>query len=254
MRKALVSLVATAGMLALFTGSAAAAEGDEITVSVMSHYCSPDIQSEADFKAVEAKGQGNPVAALAQTVLACPTGVNPGDASTNGVKTGPKDFSFTVEHSGGTADMPRNSTAAKLCESDIKLDANGDGDVSKDVCLDISHYMFKSVTSGEVTVHETPDPDFRFGTLRFTPPAIDKNNDEESLVSFRDGVIRLDTADDADGMVMLHVYNFAGMPATDTEGTAEELSASGASLAPAAFVLALGALAGAVFALKRRTA
>ena len=242
MPKRLLLLLTVPAMLALSSAPVAAADGN-VTVSVMSHYCSSDIRSESDFRAVEAKGGGNPVAALVQTVLACPTAVNPGDASSDGIKSDPKDFSFSVRSSGNTTRMPGNSAAAKLCESDVKLDANGDGRISGDVCLDISHYMFEPVQSGNVTVTEDPDPNFRFGTLRFTPPVIDKNNDQQSLETFGGGTIRLNTANDADGKIMLHVYNFQGMADTATSPTDQ----GDRSAPPVGVLLLAGVLGGLAF-------
>lgn len=39
----------------------AADSGDAVEIMVMKHACGESIQSEADFEAVEAKGEGNPV-------------------------------------------------------------------------------------------------------------------------------------------------------------------------------------------------
>lgn len=59
---------------------------------------------------------------------------------------------------------------------------------------------------GQVTVTETAPPSgFVFGALRFTPGS----GDDAALVSAANGEIVLDVAADEDGMIMLHVYNFA---------------------------------------------
>lgn len=207
------AVLATAALL-LFAAAPVAigAGGGEgtVTVMVMKHACNPDVQNLDDFNAI-VEGAESPVAALAATVLACPAVVNPGDDTSDGVKADAADFSFTVEDAAGTNDLPAESIAAKLCESDLGLDANGDGNVSEDVCLDISHYAFEGLTNGPITITETQPPDgYRFGEVLFTPSEIDDNNDADSLVSVdrEAGVIELDTTADEDGMVMLHVYNF----------------------------------------------
>ena len=219
--KRLVPALLIVGSFLLSAVPAVMAAGETgVTVMVMKHACNPDVKNLDDFNAI-IEGAENPVAALAATVLACPAVVNPGDDSTDGVKADPADFSFTVEDSAGSNDMPGNSMAAKLCESDLGLDANGDGTAGDPkVCLDISHYSFEGLENGPITVTETQPPaGYEFGTVLFTPTEIDNNNDADSLASLdRDaGVIELDTSADEDGMVMLHVYNFEKqMPDTAT--------------------------------------
>ena len=254
MRKTLSACLAAVAVVALFAAPVAADEGDTQTIMVMKHFCDPKIQSEADFEAVEAMGAGNPVHALAFTVLNCPAGVNPGDATSDGIKADAIDFTFTVDSSAGAATASDDSTAGKLCETDVKLDANGDGQQTDDVCLDISHYMYTGVSAGDVTVTESAPPaGYRFGTLRFTPTEIDGNNDKESLVSAGNGVIKLDTAGDEDNAIMLHVYNFEGtkMPDSST-AVATESAPSGSSLPVALAVLSLLGIGGLTVATARR--
>ena len=229
MKRSVLSLTAALGLaLAISAPVAADSNGDEVEIMVMKHACEASIQSEADFEAVEAKGEGDPIAALVQTVLACPTIANPGDEQSEGAVAGEAaEFSFTVTDSEGNSVSSEDAefTAAKLSEADVNLDANGDGDISEDVALDISSYSFSGLVSGEVTVEETSPPNgMRYGTVRFTPTELAENNDEESLLGAKtDEPIRLDTSGDTDNAVTLHVYNFAAeMPRTDTvadEGT-----------------------------------
>lgn len=235
MKRAVLSLAAALGLMVAAVAPAAAAPGDPVMIMVMKHDCAAEIQSEADFMAVEAKGGGNPIFALAQTVLACPAIANPGDAQSPGAIAGtPADFSFSITDSAGTTVGQDDATftAAKLCESDINLDADGDGTIETDVCLDISHYEFSGLVSGDLTVTETSPPAGReFGTFRFTPTELQANNDAASLTgSMTEEPIELDTSSDTDNMVMLHVYNFqsdaqAGggqtMPPTDVALGAE---------------------------------
>ena len=243
MKRTILTLAAAFGLALAIAAPAAADAGEAIDIMVMKHACGADIKSEADFEAVEAKGGGNPVFALAQTVLACPTIANPGDEQSAGAIAGEAaEFTFTVTDSAGTTVSSADAEFApgKLCEADIQLDANGDGTIAADVCLDISHYMFSGLVSGEITVEETSPPSgFSYGTLRFTPTELGENNDAESLVSdVTDEPIRLDTSGDTDNSVMLHVYNFqAGMPATDT--VANDSPASQSPWLPIALALSL---------------
>jgi hypothetical protein len=142
---------------------------------------------------------------------------------------------------------------AKLCESDIDLDANGDGTIAEDVCLDISHYNFTGLVSGEITVEETAPPaGHEYGTVRFTPNELGENNDAESLLTdVTEEPLQLDTSNDTDNMVMLHVYNFrtdAGggmsMPPTDTSATHSH--AGTAAVDSPAMIAAFAALAAVV--------
>ncbi len=220
MKRLVPTLLATAALLVFSAGPLSAAAGDEtVTVAVMKHACNPDVQNLDAFNAI-IEGADGPVAALAATVLACPTIVNPGDDTTNGVKSDPAEFEFSVEDANGVQQLPDNTMAAKLCESDLKLDADGDGKIETTVCLDISHYVFEGLANGTVTVTEDQPPaGSSFGELLFTPTELDGNNDADSLVNIdRDaGVIELDTTADEDGVVMLHVYNFQGqLPPSST--------------------------------------
>ncbi len=250
MKRTVLSLTAALGLALAISAPVAADEGDSVEIMVMKHACEESIQTEADFEAVEEKGGGDPIAALAQTVLACPTIANPGDEQSEGAVAGEsKEFSFTVSDSAGNSMSMEDAefTQAKLCEADINLDANGDGDVSAEVCLDISHYMFHGLESGEIKVDETEPPNgMRFGTVRFTPTELAENNDEESLVSDKtEEPLHLDTSGDTDNSVMLHVYNFeAEMPRTDTVAPANDMAAlvPSALLVVVALVTSLGAV------------
>jgi hypothetical protein len=222
LKRLVTTALATAALLLVAVpGAMAAGAGEgEVTVMVMKHACNPDVKNLDDFNAIKESADG-PVAALAATVLACPTIVNPGDDTSDGVKGDAVSFAFTLEDAEGTHELPASTSPAKLCETDLGLDADGDGEISEDVCLDTTHYVFEGVTNGEVHITETEPPaGHRFGELLFTPSVIDGNNDADSLVSIdRDaGVIHLDTTADEDGMIMLHVYNFqVAMPDSATE-------------------------------------
>jgi hypothetical protein len=247
LRRLITTALATAALLLVAVpGAMAAGAGDgEVTVMVMKHACNPDVKNLDDFNAIKESADG-PVAALAATVLACPTIVNPGDDTSDGVKGDAASFAFTLEDAEGTQELPSSTSPAKLCETDLGLDADGDGEISEDVCLDTTHYVFEGVTNGEVTITETEPPaGYRFGELLFTPSVIDDNNDADSLVSIdRDaGVIELDTTADEDGMIMLHVYNFEkDMPDSATEALPGNSPSNFGLLFMLAFIGGFGAL------------
>ena len=198
----------------------------EPEVYVMKHLCNPDIQSVEDFEAVEAAGvdgvsaEENPFAGLVATVLACPTIVHPGDTPTPGAVTGGNvAFEFTVTDANGTLTDPMFEQAA-LCEDQVGLDANGDGTISADTCLDVSNYSFAPVAEGMATVTEvSAPPGSQFGILRVTPGSGDDMAVTSALTT---EPIELDTAADPDNtaeaplpltefrddVIMLHVYNF----------------------------------------------
>ena len=230
MRRLLTTLVATGMLLGLGVMPVAAAASDQPgTVIVMKHLCNADIQSEADFVAVEDAGAGGQpggegtLPGLVATVLACPAVVTTADAPTDGaIAATPTDFEFTVTDADGANYSMADASfmQAALCESDIQLDADGSGAIDEDVCLDVSMYGFSPVAEGEVTVTETTAPgDSRFGTVRFTPAS----TDEMTLAGGIANPLVLDTTLDetvaepplpleeyADNVTVLHVYNFVG--------------------------------------------
>ena len=195
---------------------------ETVTVSIMKHLCT-DVTNVEQFEAVENAGVGGvpggfgTVSGLAATVLACPTIVLTGDVPTSGaVSGGQVDFDFAVIDASGTQVLSSDGDfeAAALCESDIDIDVNLDGD--KGDCLDVSHYMFE-VVDGVVVITETEAPanSSGVGTLRFTPGTEDETALATSIETVEStGVITLNTTQASetaleDGMIMLHVYNFA---------------------------------------------
>ncbi len=254
----LSTLAAAIALAALTATPAFAAEGDATgSVMIMKHACTEaDVRNEADFQAIVDQAEGDEVTALALTVLACPTIVlsdNEGDR-TDGVAGPAVDFDFTLTDSGGNTQTLADAEfmAAKLCETDIERDANGDGEFSADVCLDISHYVFSDVTVGDITVRETTPPNgWKFGTTLLTPKALQGESDDAATGIEYDidtATITLDLAGDPDNSAMLHVYNFEGSPSTDTLPVESTISpsivatAGGIGLAVAAFT-SLGLLA-----------
>ena len=212
-------------------GQLVAGGGEPATgmVMIMKHLCDASIQSEADFQAVEARAETNPTTPMgvpslgstAETVLACPVVVQPGDGQTPGaVGAGSREFDFNVTDSAGTTQvLTADSTFSGdngfgtavedfACESHIAYDADRDGTIEDTVCLDFSSYSFAEVVEGAVTVTElAPPPGTRFGTVRLTPAEL--SDDAAIGLSFNaEGVMTFDSSADEDAMVMLHVYNF----------------------------------------------
>jgi hypothetical protein len=250
----LFALVAALGLLLVSIVPAFAAEHDSGTVMLMKHACTEQpVKDEAGFDAIIDQAEGDEITALALTVLACPTIVLADDEGgrTDGVAGPAVDFEFEVTDSAGRTQTLADAqfVAAKLCETDIERDADGDGEFSADVCLDISHYVFNDLAVGDVTVEETRAPNgWMFGTLLLTPQALQPEGSDDALTGadYEDGTstITLDLAGDPDNDVMLHVYNFEASPATDTVAGGEDLSgALGAAMVLGTLGLAFAGVA-----------
>ena len=268
MRRLLPALITAGALVGLLAVPVSAQHGDEPEVYVMKHLCNPDIQSVEDFEAVEAAGVGgvsaeeNPVAGLVATVLACPTIVHPGDTPTPGAVTGGNmAFEFTLDGADGTLTETVFEQAA-LCEDQVGLDANGDGEMSADTCLDVSNYSFSPVPEGMATVTEVSAPEgSQFGILRVTPGSGD---DMAVMTSLTTQPIELDTSLDPDNtaeaplpltefgddVIMLHVYNFQTAGTTPVPDAAMAAPSAQLPLTLAGFGALLAA--GGVAALRRR--
>jgi hypothetical protein len=208
-------------------------------VMIMKHVCPASVQSEADFDAL---------GGFLAKVLTCPVVTLPGDVGPAGALDADDDF-FDVFVAGGEARFDFSVQAgngswhlsdatflpAKVCETDVNADANGDGVISADVCIEVSHYALDGVAEGSVTITETAAPSgFRFGSIEFTP----MSGDDATLVSVdaASGTIVLDTTAD-DGttgaaeagphVVMVHVYNFANATAPSQSPTGGVEAATG---------------------------
>lgn len=254
-----IALAAATGLLLLSAVPSFAAEGDAGKVMIMKHACTEEpVKDRADFNAIVAKAQGDEVTALALTVLACPTIVLTGDANeqTDGAKGSAVDFDFTITDKNGDTQTLADATfnAAKLCETDIDRDANGDGQKTADVCLDISHYIFSNLAVGDVTIAETTPPNgWKFGTFLLTPKVLQAAGSDDAKTGATFGskaaTVTLDLAGDADNDAMVHIYNFENSPATDTLPAAAD--GSQAPVLPIAAGLLVTLLGGA-YALRRR--
>ncbi len=220
-------------------------------VMVMKHLCNASIQTEAQFQAVEARAatnptspQGNPsFGATTETVLACPVIVQPGDGQTPGaIGSGSRTFDFTAQATGGALQTLSTGTTFSgdngfttaiedfACETHVMYDADRDGAIEANVCLDFSAYAFANVLEGPVSVRETAaPPGARFGTVRLTPAPL--SDDASVGLTFTpqggNGVITFNSASDADAMVMLHVYNCQTAPAPTAAPTAAPTPAVG---------------------------
>lgn len=205
----------TANAQMAMTSTSSTATSSQVTIQIMTHLCNSNIKTVDDFQALE-RGR-SPVAALANTVLNCPATGLPQNAAVPGSVASPRtvyDFQVMGENSGTQALSSGGAFAShQLCESDLKLDVNSDGVISSTTCLDISHYQMPAISNplGVVRVVENyPPAGFHFAVMRFTPPAVDGNNDAVSLraIDPANGTIILDPMNDADHVIMLHVYNF----------------------------------------------
>ena len=248
--KTLVSMFTalTLAVVALFAGPAYAdggnggngGNGGSGTVSVMKHVCPSNIKSKADFDAL---------GSFLKKVLTCPVITREGDQGTGAANAGQANFDFSVAAGGMTQ---RISSAkfmpAKLCETDVNADANGNGKIEADVCVDVSHYVYSGVPQGSVRITEImPPAGHRFGSIEFTP----NSGDEKSLVSFGGGVIRLNTANDND--VMVHVYNFKTGPMPSQMPDTGVADGATGMLALVALVTLIAGLALTAGARRRRT-
>ncbi len=254
------ALILAAGLLLAAAVPAFAAQGDAGKLMIMKHACTEEpIKNQADFDAIVAKANGDEVTALALTVLACPTIVLKANGSsiTEGNAGTPVNFDFSVTDKNGDVQTLSDAKfmAAKLCETDIDRDANGDGQKTANVCLDISHYIFTNLAVGKITVKETTPPNgWKFGTMLLTPKALQATGDDAATgaeFTASTSTVTLDLSGDTDNQAMIHVYNFEKSPATDTVSTGSGPSSN------AALPLVGGLLVGFLavgFALRRRTA
>ncbi len=259
MRRAF-ALALAAGLLLVSAVPAFAAEGDPGSLMIMKHACTEKpIKNQADFDAIVAKANGDDVTALALTVLACPTIVLTSDEPnfSDGIHGAGVDFDFKVTDSNGDTQTLSDAKfmSAKLCETDIDRDANGDGQKTADVCLDISHYVFTNLAVGKLTVKETRPPNgWKFGTVTLTPKVLQVSGSDDAATNMtftaRTSTVKLDLSGDTDNTAMIHVYNFASSPSTDTVA---DNQATG-QLPVVALAAALLGTIGAALALRWRTA
>lgn len=260
MRRAF-ALTLAAGLLLVSAVPVFAANGDAGSLMIMKHACTEQpIKNQADFDAVVAKAKGDDVTALALTVLACPTIVLTTDEAnfSDGIHGAGVDFDFSVTDSKGDTQTLSDAkfVSAKLCETDIDRDANGDGKKTADVCLDISHYVFTNLAVGNVTVKETTPPNgWKFGTVTLTPKVLQVSPSDDAATNMtftaKTSTVKLDLAGDPDNTAMIHVYNFEKSPSTDT--LSGDQTSGQVPILPIAGGL-FAAILGLAYVLRRRTA
>ena len=216
-------------------------------VMIMKHYCNADdsnpdttvdVRSEEEFMEVEAGGGGDEVIAVALTILACPVTLLPGDEPVpDTIAHFEEEFDFLVTDSTGATFTLADATfnQVHVCEADDGRSpiviGEVDGDTDTNVCVDFSFYSISGVAEGDVSVVETLGPgEHEFGTVRFTPAALDPDDDSRTLIDFsrETSTVNIDTSLDDDDMVMLHIYNFdtaavAGSPTPTATPAASEL-------------------------------
>ncbi|MGQ0608317.1 MAG: CHRD domain-containing protein [Chloroflexota bacterium] len=215
-------------------------------VMIMKHYCNADdsnpdttvdVRNEEEFMEVEAGGMGDPIVAVALTVLACPVTVLPGDEPVpDTIAHFNEEFDFSVTDATGASFTLADATFNQLhaCEADDGRSplvlGEVDGNADTNVCVDFSFYAIDGLAEGDVSVVETLGPgEHEFGTVRFTPAEVDPDDDSRTLLGFDRGAstVNIDTSLDDDAMVMLHIYNF------DTAAAAPAASATPAPTAVA---------------------
>ncbi len=251
-----IGCIATISIMLMFAAPVAAAEGDPGTVTIMNHACTEEpVKDQADFDAIVAQAKGDETTALALTVVACPTIIQPDDTFSDGIHGPAVAFDFTVTDANGDTQTLGDAEfmTAKLCEPDIDRDVNGDGEMTADVCLDTSNYVFTDLAVGKVTVKETAPNGWRFGTLLLTPQGLQTAGSNDALTSAAfdasASTVTLDLSGDPDDGAMLHIYNFEQSPATDT------ISGPAPEGPPIVGLLAgLLTLLGGAMVLRRRTA
>lgn len=194
---------------------AASTSSHSVEIDVMTHLCDSSVKNLSDFQNLT--NGLDPVAGFANQVLHCPSTVLKANQPVAGSVADPQtnfDYTVTGEHSAPLTLSSARFSPEQLCESDINKDVNGDGTISSSTCLDTSEYHFNGVNAdnGKVDVQETIAPQgFHYGALLLTPVQIDMNNDAQSVLATDDakGLIKLDTTNDKDKVITLHVYNFA---------------------------------------------
>jgi hypothetical protein len=223
----------------------AAQSNNTVEIDVMTHLCNPHIKNTADFQALT-NGQDT-IGGFAKQVLNCPSTVLTKDMPVAGSVASPQtpfDYSVTGEHSASQMLSASMFHPEQLCETDVNKDVNGDGKIASTTCLDTSEYHFNTVSAdnGRVEVQETMPPQgYHYGTLLFTPTQVDGNNDGQSLLATDDakGLIKLDTTNDSDKVITLHVYDFVnsdnpngyvnGMPVGTGTSTASTTPGTGST-------------------------
>ncbi|MES2471182.1 MAG: hypothetical protein V4526_03045 [Patescibacteria group bacterium] len=198
-----------------------------VSIHIAKHQCNENINSVSDFEDLE-EGR-SAVSAFANVLANCPVTGLSGDEPTSGsVSASRSTFNFNVENTQGQdydlddADFMQDV----ICEDDINTDIDGTGGISSDTCYDQSHYVIDDIDIQDgnqlIEITETQAGEGRrFGAVRFTPNAVSANTDANALVSVNEslGRVRLNLANDTNGEVMLHVYNFVEEDDDNGNGT-----------------------------------
>lgn len=209
-----------------------------VTINVMKHICNPSIQSTQDFNDTAGNlsfdNADDEMTSFLNKLLACPTVVLEDDDYTDGISFEEKrDFDFTVTGDQGETQTISSSTfmPQKVCETDLGIDVNGDGEISADTCVDTSMYVYSNVSSGNVVVTETVSPTGDIGGfLEFTPAALNDGFDEEITLNdanrFEDGFVVINSdLDEGDDTITLHLYNMQ-VEVDDSDDDSDEVTSS----------------------------
>lgn len=206
-------------------------------VSVIQRVCPASVRTKADFTAI-----GD----AAKQMLLCPAVTLPGDDGPAGAAHGDqRAFDVTVGGTDGGSHALGDATfaPAKICETDLKEDLDGDGTIKPDVCLDASAYRFDGVLQGPgvVVTAATPPDGYVFGAAGFLPGS----GDDSTLtkVTVKRKTVTLDTGADGDVTVQLYAFLAPAPTAEPTVGMVQviELWCDGATEETIATALAPGA-------------
>jgi hypothetical protein len=163
-----------------------------ITIDVVKHLCASGVTNASDA--------GN-----------CPIVLRTGDMPMSGAtSSGSFDFNFVVRArnaQGVTETLAATSTLmnSQNCSSATStMSTSSSTATSTNNCVDQSFYEWRNLPRTDVTLTEqmSAGSGMRFGFARLD------SSDQNALISAGDGIINLNTRDDADGRITIHVYNF----------------------------------------------
>lgn len=169
-------------------------------LNVIVHNCDDTVEDISTF---------GDIPTFDEQLLACPAVTLDGDTGPDNVATdGTSDFELQVTDAEGADQTGGTFDDAVACEDTLGVDLDeGNAD---NLCL--PGYVFDDVAQGNpVTIIETPDPDYDFGTALITPDS----GDPTLTVEPNDWTVTFDTTDD--GFVTVHIFNFL-IPGDDNTG------------------------------------
>jgi major membrane immunogen (membrane-anchored lipoprotein) len=219
-------VVAAVMVLGVAAPSASAQSNEDVTINVMKHICNPNVQDIDDFNDVDVNNNGE--TEFTDKVLSCPTVLLEGDDYVDGTvhfsENRPFNFRVTDQNNDNQDIADATLVNQQVCEAEepddpeentIYLGADVNDDGLMNACLDTSLYSYENVAGGDdISVVELLSPTGQAGgALEFTPPSLNGDFNEEVTLGddgdrFEGGVVELDSTEDNDGTITLHLYNF----------------------------------------------